>query len=305
MNSSSLNVNPTARMTLTGLCLLIGVVLLVGCAPAQAAEQSINLAGMDVTVWSQDRDAGDKQPVIIFSHGFHGCSTQSRFLMEAFASSGYIIFAPNHRDATCNGGKARLIDRPEVPFRKARMWNQTTFDDRAEDVRRLISAIQQDERFRERVDWSRFGLVGHSLGGYTALGLAGAWPSWKLNGVKAVLALSPYTQPFVLHHTLRHLSAPVMYQGGTLDYGVTPVIHKSKGAYDQSPEPKYYVEFNRIGHFGWADVGRKTARKAIIAYSLTFMNYYVKGGPPAPPLTQILPGVVRFKYASELGNSGR
>ncbi len=304
MLSTFLNIDRRAANCLSAFLLLIIEVLLCGLATAQAAEHSI-IAGMDVTVWSQEVDKSIKQPVIIFSHGFHGCATQSRFLMEAFASAGYIIFAPNHRDATCNGGKAKWIDRPEVPFRKARMWNETSFRDRAEDIRRLIEAIRTDDRFRERVDWSRFGLAGHSLGGYTVLALGGAWPGWKLSNVKAVLALSPYTQPFLLHDTLPALSAPVMYQGGTWDYGVTPALHRSMGAYDRSSEPKYYVEFDRMGHFAWTDIGRRKARKAIIAYSLTFMNYYVKGEPPAPSLTQVLPGVALFRYASELGNSGR
>jgi len=305
MDSSSFNINLTAIKAFLGFYLLIILVLLAGLITAQAAEQSVKLAGMDVTVWSQEVDKGIKQPVIIFSHGFHGCATQSRFLMEAFASAGYIIFAPNHRDAACNGGKAKWIDRPQMPFRKPQKWNETSFLDRAEDIRRLIEAIRADDRFSERADWSRLGLAGHSLGGYTVLALGGAWPGWKLSNVKAVLALSPYTKPFLLHGTLAGLSAPVMYQGGTLDYGVTPAIHKSMGAYDKSPEPKYYVEFNRIGHFAWADIGRRKARKAIVAYSLTFMNYYVKGEPPAPSLTEPLPGVARFWYASELGNSGR
>jgi alpha-beta hydrolase superfamily lysophospholipase len=305
MLSTSLSIKRPAAKGLVGFFLLILVALLWGLTTAQAAEQSVRLAGLDVTVWSQEVEKSVKQPVVIFSHGFHGCATQSRFLMEAFASAGYIIFAPNHRDATCHGGKAKWIDRPQMPFRKPQTWNETSFQDRAEDIRRLIEAIRADDRFRERADWSRLGLAGHSLGGYTVLALAGAWPGWKLSNVKAVLALSPYTQPFLLHDTLASLSAPVMYQGGTWDYGVTPVIHKSKGAYDRSSEPKYYVEFDRMGHFAWTDIGRRKARKAIIAYSLTFMNYYVKGDPPAPSLTQVLPGVALFRYASELGNSGR
>src|SRR5271157_407295 len=299
------NINRPPAKGLKAFPLLIILLLTSGVTSAQASEQSVNLAGMDVTVWSQETDKSIKQPVIIFSHGFHGCATQSRFLMRAFASAGYIIFAPNHRDAICNGGKAKWMDRPEVPFRKARMWSETSFRDRAEDIRRLIEAIRTDDRFRERADWSRFGLAGHSLGGYTVLALGGAWPGWKLSNVKAVLALSPYTQPFLLHGTLAGLSAPVMYQGGTWDYGVTPALHRSMGAYDRSSEPKYYVEFDRMGHFAWTDIGRRKARKAIIAYSLTFMNYYVKGDPPAPSLTQVLPGVALFRYASELGNSGR
>ena len=83
---------------------LMLVAWLLGTPTAQAVEQSVTLAGMNVTVWSQEMDQTIKQPVIIFSHGFHGCATQSRFLMEAFASAGYLVFAPNHQDATCHGG---------------------------------------------------------------------------------------------------------------------------------------------------------------------------------------------------------
>ena len=106
---------------------------------------------------------------------------------------------------------------------------RTAFADRADDIGNLIAAIKTDERFRDLVDWEHFGLAGHSLGGYTVLGLGGAWPSWKLPGIKAILALSPYVQPFVQHKTLTDLSAPVMYQGGTLDFGITPSLAKITG----------------------------------------------------------------------------
>ena len=71
------------------------------------------------------------------------------------------------------------------------------------------------------MDWDHFGLVVHSLGGYTVLALGGGWKSWKLSGVKAVLALSPYSAPFTVSHTLGDIHIPVMYQGGTLDAGIT------------------------------------------------------------------------------------
>jgi predicted dienelactone hydrolase len=163
--------------------------LLVCVTAARADEQTVKLGGLDVTVWSQDAGKAARQPVIIFSHGFHGCATQSRFLMEAFASSGYIVFAPNHGDAVCNNGKAHWYSRSKVPLRKPELWNDASYRDRADDIRGLIEAVRADARFRARVDWTRLGLAGHSLGGYTVLGLSGAWPSWKLPGVKAVLAL--------------------------------------------------------------------------------------------------------------------
>ena len=268
----------------------------------EAGQDSVRLGALDVTVWSKRTEANVKQPVIIFSHGFHGCATQSRFLMESFSADGYLVFAPNHLDATCNGGKGSWFSRAEISFRDPGKWNESTYRDRADDIRRLVGAIGTDNRFRPRTDLSRVALAGHSLGGYTVLGLAGAWPSWKLPGVKAVLALSPYSQPFLLHGTLAALAAPVMYQGGTRDFGTTLALQKTAGAYDQSPEPKYFVEFDKAGHFAWADVGI-TAHEEIVAYSLAFMNHYVKGESVKQSLTQKIPGVVLIRYASDLGKN--
>jgi predicted dienelactone hydrolase len=278
------------------VCLLSGV-------PARAAEQTVTLAGLKVTVWADPQAGTVKQPVIIFSHGFHGCATQSRFLMEAFAAAGYIVFAPNHRDATCDGGASTWFNRPITPFRGPDKWSDATYRDRADDIRNLIAAIARDQHFGGIVDMSRLGLCGHSLGGYTVLGLGGAWPSWKLPGVKAVLALSPYSQPFLVHDTIKDLSVPVMYQGGTRDFGITPFIDKSQGAYDQSPEPKYFVEFDEAGHFAWTNMTSE-AHEDITAYSLAFMNHYVKGASADAALTNVMPGVTELRYQSEIGSRG-
>jgi predicted dienelactone hydrolase len=241
--------------------------------------------------------------VIVFSHGFHGCATQSRFLMEAFANAGYLVLAPNHHDATCRGGGASWSDKPETPFQHPETWTAKDFHDRADDVRRLLDAVRDEPELRARADLSHLALAGHSVGGYTVLGLAGAWPEWRLAGVKAVLALSPYSQPFLVHKTLGGLSAPVMYQGGTWDLGVTPALQKTSGGYEQSPRPKYFVEFDRAGHFIWTDV-RKGFHDEIVAYGVAFMDHYVRGEPAAPALTQVAANVALFRFASELGDNG-
>jgi predicted dienelactone hydrolase len=189
-----------------------------------------------------------------------------------------------------------------VPFQHPETWSASSFRDRAEDVRRLVDALASDERFRVRADLSQLGLAGHSLGGYTVLGLAGAWPEWKLPGVKAVLALSPYSQPFIVHKTLGNLAAPVMYQGGTWDLGVTPALQKTSGGYEQSPEPKYFVEFGRAGHFIWTDLN-KGFHDDIAAYSVAFMNHYVRGEAASPALTRAAPDVTLLRFASELGKN--
>jgi pimeloyl-ACP methyl ester carboxylesterase len=279
------------------------VALILATTAAQATEQTLTIGGTTVVVWSQGTGANVKKPVIIFSHGFHGCATQSRFLMEAFEFAGYLVFAPNHHDATCRGGETKWRGRPDVPFGQPETWDPTSYRDRADDVRRLLDALRTDDRFRTRADWSSVGLVGHSLGGYTVLELAGAWPAQTLGGVKAVLALSPYADPFIVHHTLDGLSVPVMYQGGTRDFGITPSLRKGMGAYDQSPVPKYYVEFEKAGHLAWTNMSN-TAHESIVAYSVAFMNHYVKREPADRVLTRRLSDVVQLHYASELGTNG-
>jgi predicted dienelactone hydrolase len=288
------------RAALRALLILViaGGLSAFAVAGASASEERLSLAGLAVTVWQPDAATRDARPTIIFSHGFHGCDTQARFLATALAGAGYLVFAPQHRDATCDHGGGRLSDPPEEPFVKPDLWSEAAYRDRAEDIKRLIAALKRDDAWRQRIDWGRLGLAGHSLGGYTVLGLAGAWPQWKLPGIKAVLALSPYIEPYLAAHSLSGLSVPVMYQGGTLDLGITPTVSRAGGGYESSPAPKYFVEFRDAGHLAWTDLGPAAAHAAIIAYSRAFFDHYLKGEPAAPLLMEPGAEVATLRFQS-------
>jgi alpha-beta hydrolase superfamily lysophospholipase len=107
------------------------VTLLVLGVRAANAQESVPLGGRTVNVW-RPAASTDRQPLLIFSHGFGGCGTQSRFLTAALAQRGYWVFAPNHRDAGCGSGK---WGRPTEPFDAPQKWSDRTYADRAEDVR--------------------------------------------------------------------------------------------------------------------------------------------------------------------------
>ena len=240
---------------------LITLLLAIAAPAAHGAERALEIAGLKVTMWSADGiDSPARRPVILFSHGFHGCATQSRFLMEAFAKAGYLVFAPNHADATCAGGAAARPNASEQPFRRPEWWTEDTYRDRAMDLRNLLAAIGGDARFNADT---------------TRVGLAGAWPRWTLDNVRAVLALSPYTHPFAANNTLRNIAVPVMYQGGTRDVGLTPELKRGFGTYDSSPAPKYYVELDGAGHMAWTNF-RSTYHDSIAAYGVAFMDRYVR-----------------------------
>jgi predicted dienelactone hydrolase len=265
-----------------------------------AQEQTTTLAGRSVVVWRPRGAANERHPIIVFSHGYGGCATQSRFLTEALADRGYWVFAPNHKDARC--GQRGGSDNPDEPFREPEKWNEQTFANRRDDVRAVLQAVATSPEYAALVDLDHIGLAGHSLGGYTVVGLGGGWVSWKLPGVKAVLALSPFVDPFVVHNTLAGLASPVMYQGGTLDFGITPSVRKAGGAYERSPSPKYFVELTRAGHFAWTNI-RGDAHQRILDYALPFLDHYVRGLPAAAILTKTESGISELRYQSELGTS--
>jgi predicted dienelactone hydrolase len=286
---------PLLRAAFLLICSLIAAETAYA-ADKTAPPQKLQVAGLEVAVWLPSDATSGPWPIIIFSHGFHGCDTQSSFLMEALAKAGYAVFAPNHHDAACRRLRAWLT-RPDVPFRNPQAWNDATYADRAEDIEKLLNALALDTRYHSPLfDWQHVGLVGHSLGGYTVLGLAGGWARRKDARVKAVLALSPYTSPFILRQTLGGLAVPVMYQGGTRDPGITPYLNKGNGAYDQTPAPKYFVEFAGAGHFAWTDL-RGAYHAAIIDYSRAFLDRYLKGKTFPHSLTEPHKGVsaVRMK----------
>jgi len=257
---------------------------------ARGGVETQQIAGLSVAIWRPT--VSTSAPLVVFSHGFRGCNTQSTFLTEALAAAGYLVVAPNHQDAICGGGG---FAQAQEDLRNPSAWTEATYKDRADDIRKLFDALRTDQKWNTSIDWSRVALAGHSLGGYTVLGISGAWPSWKLTSpsIKATLALSPYCQPFPVNGHLGVLGIPVMYQGGTRDLGITPAIKKPRGCFSETSSPAYFVEFTGAGHFSWSDL-RDEQHDLINAYALAFLDKHVRGMAQADP-SQRRPGVSDVK----------
>ncbi|PZO87029.1 MAG: hypothetical protein DI626_04940 [Micavibrio aeruginosavorus] len=243
----------------------------------------------NVEIWlpPEFQSTEQKWPLLVFSHGFGGCAKQSAFLMSYLADNGYIVIAPDHEDAQCAGKGSALsrlsqmrggrIQSPEKPFRNPELWNDKIEADRKDDLLFAVSSMLDDRQYKNYVDMDRVGLIGHSLGGYTALGIAGAWPSWKDGRFKAVVALSPYLTPYLRTHGIEKVSVPVMYQGGTKDSLITPDLKRAGGAYARSGAPKYFIELEGADHFSWTELDRNY-QDIIRTSVLAFVDKYVKGG---------------------------
>jgi predicted dienelactone hydrolase len=102
-----------------------------------------------------------KFPLIVFSHGTGGTGDSYSWLGIALAAKGYVVAAVDHP-----GNNA--IDRPETVQGMTLTWL------RAGDLSLAIDAVLANAHFFNRIDTSRIGAAGHSLGGNTVLELAGA-----------------------------------------------------------------------------------------------------------------------------------
>ncbi|WP_455926716.1 alpha/beta hydrolase family protein [Pseudomonas capeferrum] len=103
--------------------------------------------------------AAGEHPLVVISHGIFGNWINQSWLASALAGQGYIVASPNHPGTTSK-------DRTQPAA--SELWKRPL------DIRRVIDAvIAQPKRFGA-VAQHKIAVVGHSLGGWTALEVGGA-----------------------------------------------------------------------------------------------------------------------------------
>jgi predicted dienelactone hydrolase len=276
---------------------------------ASAHPYSANFSGVLGFQAPAAKACGRRVPLVVFSHGDLGCGLQSVTLTEELARHGYVVAAPDHADAAlchtitpAKGKKPTPVpEQPQILNPPA--WNDGSRVDRRQDVEAVIDTLLRDREFSAVIDPERIGLAGHSLGGYTVVGMSGGWPSWRDDRVRAVLALSPYVMPFQAKGTLGEVRIPIMYQGGTLDVGITPFLKGANGAFAAAKSPAYLLILPAAGHFAWVNCRQEHTTRACLehvgnarlaaAYGIAFFDRYLKQL-PAPLLDRPNPETAEF-----------
>lgn len=264
--------------------------------PTTQAEAAFNYSSSTSTTLASNAVPTTCQrfPLVVFSHGLFGCGTQSLFVTETLARSGYVVVAPDHPDALCSVDGAppsgTTVHEPSVADPAA--WTDTTYADRFQQVRNLLDTLLTNSTWTTQIDPARIGIAGHSLGGYTAFGTVGGWARWKDDRVKAALLLSPYVLPYHLQNRIAAVQVPVMYQGAQFDLGITPTLLGPNGVYAVSNPPKYFVELFLAAHFEWTNLACLASAtiagclqtqpnpKLLSDYSNAFFDRYLKGSDP-------------------------
>ncbi|MCY9865606.1 alpha/beta fold hydrolase [Vibrio coralliirubri] len=98
-------------------------------------------------------------PVILVSHGYRGNWRNQNWLATELANSGYIVAAVNHPGTT---------SFEQSPVQAAKWW------ERPRDITRILDYLLSEIQWKQAVNADNITAIGHSLGGWTVMQLAGA-----------------------------------------------------------------------------------------------------------------------------------
>jgi len=172
-----------------------------------------------------------KLPLVVRAHGFGGFRFDSTELVDHLASHGMIVVSPEFPLSSLNApGGPTLVDLDEQVVDVGFIIDQV-----------LALSATPGSFLEGKIDASRIGVLGHSLGGATVLGAA-YHPTLADPRIKAVVALAPLAC-FFEHEFYSGGTAPLMIVSGTADIVTLPTSNHLAAYSDANPE-KYLVSLD-------------------------------------------------------------
>ena len=227
-------------------------------------------------------------PVVILSHGFGSEPKSFDYLGEHLASYGIAAISVEHLGSDSDyeleileGAKKRAISAQE-------------FIERPLDIQHVLDELERRNRhgsmLKGSLDLNKVGMVGHSLGGYTTLALAGAeinvdrlrqqCPKKKINlnisllmqcrakelvperqladpRIDAAIAISPISSAILGQESLTNISIPTAIVSGSEDI-IAPVVQEQVYPFTWlSAKDKYLAMIIPGDHFSSSSLPRK------------------------------------------------
>ncbi|TFW25573.1 alpha/beta hydrolase family protein [Duganella callida] len=198
--------------------------------PAQGAEKLAHFGPYSLAVATDAPPADGVYPLVVVSHGHSGTPWAYRELAKHLVLNGFVVALPAHTgntrlDNNLAGTAANLANRPR-------------------HLSLTIDAVLADPLLKAHVATNGVAIIGHSIGGYTALAAAGgeAWsgpyerkashalpepvPVTPDARIRALVLLNPATFWFIAG-SLRPVNLPILMRTGEKDE-ITPIEHANK-----------------------------------------------------------------------------
>jgi predicted dienelactone hydrolase len=272
---------------------------------------------LDAVIWyptegdsTEDRDLGGlldaplapQGPfaLLAFSHGNGGEPNQSRYQVMHLASHGFVVIAPAHpgsRGSECGFSCSGTQTADSAANRPGEILASIDFA--------LEEANEPGALLEGAASEARLGILGHSFGGFTTLGVLGGESRGRL---LAGLAMAPAAHP----GAAPLITAPMMLMVAEVDTLVS--IASARTTYERIPADtrRHLLWFANAGHFAYNDacilgcsdadsLDQDLAHTLINTYGTAFLQKYVGLADDHADLLQPDPDIADGEARLEVG----
>lgn len=173
--------------------------------PTHQQSSPTNFGPYTMDVCSDAKIIGGRFPLVIISHGNSGSHLLYRTISTFLAKNGYIVAMLEHYGNNRNNNELeKSIENLQY---------------RPRHVSLTIDFLLSENIFGQSISVDKVAIVGHSLGGYTALALAGGKP-WTQTGqqvevqndprIKALVLMAPAAAYYIPESSLEKVNIPIL-----------------------------------------------------------------------------------------------
>ena len=173
--------------------------------PSSDKSQNIKVGPYSINACSDGKMANGKFPLVIISHGGGGSHLLYRIVAQYLTKNGYVVAMPEHHGNNRNDNSLEGQNK-----------NLTL---RTRHIRFVIETLISAPELMEYIDSRHIFMIGHSMGGCTALAIAGAVP-WSREReqievahderVKALVLFAPAAAWFQDPDSFNHVNLPIV-----------------------------------------------------------------------------------------------
>ena len=224
-----------------------------------------------------------QHPLVILSHGYGGSWRNLAWLAADLVDAGYVVAAPDHPGTTTFD-----MQKPAV----VELWK------RPGDLSRTIDALLDKPDLTGGVTPDRIAAIGHSLGGWTVIELAGGRFDTAAVTKNCMAEFGPiYCKIFEALGIGRDAASNAAMAADLSDPRIRAVVTLDLGpGRGLTPASLAAIQIPVMVLGAAADVDADTATKADIAATNKDSGYLARYLPPATTTYRLIPGSLHFSF---------